>query len=165
MTGFPRQNMEWAWQKLWDVSNTNFINLVRGTRIRVVLPRYTQQTGCRSVDLGAFSSEELFKVVLVHELGHVIRNCNLDSVNKKDEHFSVWQQEGGVTGYARTACTYGSPGTFQYISEDYAEMITYYLNPSANEQTASCAGTAPNPYSGGRYRLHFTVARDILGTY
>lgn len=165
MNGFDRQHLQWAWEKLWDISRTKFTTLVRGTTITASSD--SGQTGCRTVRLAQYTPQELFNVALIHELGHIIRNC----VNERDaywnEHENVWKTEGGITQYARTACTYDykDRGSWQFKSEDFAETIAYYLNPNADAQTARCAGRQVNPYLNNGYPLHYNVARKILGTY
>lgn len=169
--GFDQQHLKWIWEKLWDVSNTNFDTLVFGTTVNAIQGNGSQQVNCRTIELSNTYPEEVFKVVFTHEMGHIIRNCS----SKEDAHYSDHLQartnEGPVTNYAKTACTYIDeqrglhPTQWDYESEDYAEMIAYYLNPNAQQQTAACASRGPNPYTNGDHPLHFSVAQSILGIY
>ncbi|MBI1981984.1 MAG: hypothetical protein HYW64_02035 [Candidatus Levybacteria bacterium] len=164
MNGFDQQHLQWAWDKLWDVSRTNFITLVRGTTITASSD--SEQTGCKTIRLAQYGPQELFNVALIHELGHIILNCS-KAYAYEQEHAGVWRTEGGVTRYAQTACTYPpqNRGSWQFRSEDYAEMITYYLNPTAWAQTARCAGRQLNPYLNNGYPLHYNLAKKVLGAY
>ena len=163
MNGYDPDHLKWAWEKLWDVSNTNFINLVRGVIIQARAG--SEQVGCPggvAVYLDQYP-EVLFKYGLIHELGHVIRNCISSSTNSYADHLNALSKEGGVTYYAKHAysCT-GSDGP----SEDYAEMIALYLNPSANIQMTRCTPSGTS-YTNLRtdFPLHYNVARSILGGY
>lgn len=165
MNGFNQQHLQWAYGIFADVSSTKFNELIKGT-VMTGLPSTegSRQVACRIVELGQYSSREYFQVVLIHELGHVIRNCSRRELSYFTEHARVYNSEGPVTEYARTVCG-RTPTTANKLSEDYAEMITYYLNPKADEQTAPCAGRRPNPYLNGKHPLHFGFARTILGRF
>jgi hypothetical protein len=163
MNGFQPQQLQWAWEKFWDVSHTNFIDLVRGTEI-TAFDGMSEQTGCRSFllrsSLGIDRGDEtLFKVVLIHEMGHIIYHCNVESKAHIVDHENAFSAEGGMTLYGETAC-YGTEPTH----EDYAEMIAYYLNPGVIEQTA-CGSRGVVPFADGKYPLHFMTAKEILGDY
>lgn len=161
MNGFSPQQLQWAWEKFWDVSKTNFINLTKGTAIEAASGTISEQIGCRSVRVGsAFSEPTLFKIVLTHELSHVIYWCNNDSLSRRSEHHNVFSQEGGVTGYGASGCLGTPPHT-----EDYAEMIAYYLNKGVVEQTARCNNRGQIPFDGVKFPLHLNLARTILGEY
>jgi hypothetical protein len=105
-----------------------------------------------------YTSKELFQFILTHEMGHIIRNCNPRNAAKYNEHLNVFSDEGGISYYARNAstCT-GSDNR----SEDYADMIAYYLHP---QSLMSSCGPQPskNPYADGGFAKHFTTARAIL---
>jgi len=160
LNGFDQQHLQWAYTKLLDISRTRFIEFTRGTIITAVLGTASEQTGYHAVNLAQYAGQELFQVILTHELSHVVRNDNLHSSILWDEHLLVLRSEGAITEYARTACM-GS----DTASEDYADMITYYLNPNANAQTALCAGTQSNPYNNGGHPEHRRVVERILGGY
>lgn len=161
LNGFGQDQLKWAWEKFWDVSNTKFPALVKGTTLTAVEPGLSEQTGCRTVNMGAYTTEELFKVIIIHELGHVIRNCNQDIDSLKSAHLDALSHEGGVTAYADTACL---PGTDRE-SEDYAEMIAYFLNPDVVEQTVRSCNRGVVPFANNKYPKHFALAKQILGNY
>lgn len=164
ISGFGTQQLQWTWEKLWEVSNTRFIALVRGTSVTV---GPGTQTGCKSVNLPAIGTKDGFTVVLFHELGHIIRNCSPQADSGYQKHLEALFNEGSVSNYAKELCTYGSGEKSQWVreSEDYAETITYYLHPNASQQTVRCAGSGPNPYSDGSNNLHFDVAKSVLGDF
>lgn len=166
MNGFDNAHMQWAWEKLWDVSNTNFTKLTGGSVIDITDNADSHQVGCPgdkvAVYLGQYP-ETLFKYALIHELGHVIRNCSKTAVSSYVNHLNALNKEGAVTYYANNAssCT-GSDN----ISEDYAEMIALYLNPSANIQMVKCApaGTKYTNLSAD-FPLHYNVVKSVLGDF
>lgn len=166
MNGYPKQNLQWAWEKFWEISNTNFNSLVRGSLIQLTSVSNSQQIGCpgeTSVLLGAFSEESAFKHVLIHELGHVIRNCAGRERAQETAFLNALEKEGGVSYYGQNApaCT-GSDRP----SEDYAEMIAYYLNPGVPVASyLKCYQASQSPYSREDFPLHYQVARDVLGDY
>lgn len=166
MIGFDFTHMRWVWEKLWDLSNTNFVKFINGTVIQNTNSSSSEQVGCPgaavSVYLGQYD-EILFKYALTHELGHVIRNCNPSYVSFYTDHLNAFNREAGVTYYANNApsCT-GSDNT----SEDYAEMTALYLNPNANIQMVRCA-PSNTKYTNLRtdFPLHYNVARSVQGDY
>ncbi len=162
MNGFTQEQLQWAWEKYWDVSHTNFINLVRGTVV-TAHSGMSEQTGCKTFllrdELGITRGDAtLFKVVLIHEFGHIIYWCG-DGERATTDHENAFVSEGGMTGYGASGC-YGTPP----ITEDYAEMITYYLNRNVLEQTG-CELRGVVPFADGKYPKHFETARKILGDY
>lgn len=160
MNGYNDQLMTWAWEKLWDVSGTNFIYLTKGTTITARPGWLSQQLGCKSVAIGTdYPSEVAFKVTLTHELSHIVYWCNSDDLTHKRDHQNAFGAEGGVTGYGAAPC-YGTAA----IQEDYAEMLAYYLNPGVKEVTP-CNNRNQIPYDAGRYPIHYNVAKSILGNY
>lgn len=160
MNGFSEIQLGWAWEKLWDVSKTNFPALVKGSVVTAGAGTSSEQTGCKNVIVGsAFNSPELFKIIFTHELGHVIYWCTGEQAHRSG-HASAFASEGGVTGYGNSGCL-GTPA----VTEDYAEMIAYYLNRDATEQTARCSNRGQVPFSDGKYPVHFTTAQSVLGVY
>lgn len=156
MNGFELRKdlLQWAYRKLESVSNTRLLELVSGTVITA--SGSSSQTGCNTLNIrSTIENEQLLGIILTHELGHIIRNCKQ---SQYQQHLDALNREKGITLYARTLC--GSEGSTDSTSEDYAEMIAYYLNPDAPEQT-SCSGGG-NPYANGGYPLHKKVAEDIL---
>lgn len=166
MNGFGEQWLRWTWEKLTAVSGTRFVNFIRGSTVQAVAQGDSEQVGCpgsgTTVKLGAYPDEELFKLVFIHEFGHVIRNCPNSQSNYYAEHDNAYTKEGGVSYYARNAaaCT-GSDNK----SEDYADMIAYYLNPNTTRQTARCSPENKNPNLKINFPLHYNTARSILGDY
>lgn len=166
MIGFDQQHLQWAWEKFWEVSGTNFNSLVRGAVIEVTDISNTQQVGCppsRSILVGPFPEETAFKHILTHELGHVIRNCTGRQGAQETAFLNAHGKEGGVSYYARNAisCT-GSDAR----SEDYAEMIAFYLNPDIPVASyLKCYPAVQNRYTQQDFPLHYQVAQDVLGAF
>lgn len=172
MNGFSPQYLQLSWEKFWDISNTNFNRLVRGSVINAVPSGISQQLGCPgqavAVQLRQYSDQQIFKYALIHELGHVIRNCHGNSANFREDHINAFHRERGVTYYANNARCTGSDN----LSEDYAETITRYLFPNLSIQILAAKperGCNPPPTESVNlqrdFPLHYNVARSILGDY
>lgn len=170
MNGFDTDHLQWAWEKLWDVSNTKFIGLTRGSV--VTEDSYSSsQVGCPGSGVAVYLRqypEELFKYALIHELGHVVRNCTQLSISFFREHLNALDQEKGITYYANNAwnCTRSDNP-----SEDYAEMIARYLNPFFSLQFLRGNGADCLPPTTEainlqtRFPIHYNVVKAILGEY
>ncbi len=168
MNYFDDNHLKWAWEKLNEVSNTKFPGLVRGSVINA--RSGSEQVGCPGSSIAVYLEqypETLFKYGLIHELGHVIKNCQPDSVNFSTQFSNAYAVEKGVTYYANHAfdCT----GSIDK-DEDYAEMIARYLSPGTGVQlvigNARCV--APNPEVinlSSSFPLHYNVAKLILGNF
>lgn len=166
MNGFSQTQLEWTWEKLSCVSGTKFKNLINGTVLTRIDSRTSEQTGCRTINLGNYDVKTTFQVAFTHELGHIVDNCNTNELSRHtDLYNAVYPTEGALTTYSRLAPYPGCAGPGQ-ASEDYAEMIAYYLNPSISE-IGPCLGSTvpPNPYAGGAYPQHFQLASTILGPF
>ncbi len=167
MDGFDERHLNAAWEKISETSNTNFPSLIKGAKIQAISQNTSSWTGCEgvtSISLGQYEPLPFFKYIFTHELGHYIQNCKTRSISKSQEHEAAYSQEGPISYYAANAplCT-GSSN----LPEDYADMISYYLNPAAGFSTTSCGGRSPtsppNPlYVAPIKILHYNVARDIL---
>lgn len=168
MNGFDQQHLQWAWEKFWETSNTNFPELVAGITIGAS-DGGSAQLGCAgastSVELGQYTPGDFFKFILTHELGHVIQSCQPRSKSQFDEAINAYNTEGGISFYGNNASACN--GTVN-INENYADIIAYYLNPSAGYGSGpkSCGGPAnpPNPFfSGSSFPLHYSVGKAVLG--
>ncbi|QQG43753.1 MAG: hypothetical protein HYW45_01890 [Candidatus Daviesbacteria bacterium] len=173
-TAFGYNYLKWAWEKLWGISNTKFLNLVNPNHNIINIRRldrgFNEQISCNSLTMSGVSSstkqpysEGLFKVVFIHELSHIIENCYPQTA-KKNELQSVISQEGYLTSYSQNgnSCI----GGINNLSEDYAETITYFLNLEFPEQSlgigAACEPAIPNnPYQRSK-PLHQQFARELL---
>lgn len=167
MNNFSQQHLKWAWEKYWDVSGSRFNELVKGSIVTSQgAGGYSSQVGCpgsESVRLGEYATESFFKFILIHELGHVVRNCNSRERIQYTAHLNALAAEGAVSYYGANAsyCT-GSDNP----SEDYADMIAYYLTPSAGLATARCDPdqNRPNPFFKlvPRKEAHYQVVIKVL---
>ncbi|OGE43910.1 hypothetical protein A3B45_02675 [Candidatus Daviesbacteria bacterium RIFCSPLOWO2_01_FULL_39_12] len=170
MNGFDQKQLAWAWEKLSCASSTNFINLVKGTVVTRVDGRTSEQTGCKTINLANYGDRAgddiVFKVALTHEMSHVIDNCIVNELSHSAELYNIVYPgpEGGLTTYAREAPYPGCIGPGQE-SEDYAEMLAYYLNLDASEIGPCLIDTIPpNPYKDGAHPEHYLLAKTILGS-
>jgi hypothetical protein len=173
---FSYDYLKWTWEKFSSIKNTKFFGLVNSDSrtVRVIRDdsQINAQIGCSEIRMRGISSatgqpypEPLFKVVLIHELSHIIDSCNLDSISHKSQLSNIRDQEGYITNYSANAATCVGSNN---LNEDYAEMITYYLNPEFSEQSlrigTACEPTiTTNPYAGGKKPLHQNLASTILG--
>lgn len=166
--GFDTDHLKWAWEKLYEVSGTNFPTLVRGSVI--IADPASRQVGCPGSSVAVYLSqypEELFKYAFTHELGHAIKNCPNSASSFLAQYDNAYDAEHGVTFYARnaSACT-GSDNK----SEDYAEMIARYLNPGTGIQLVKgndlCIAPRPEYVNlQSSFPLHYNVARSVLGNF
>lgn len=109
-------------------------------------------------------SPQQFKVLLIHELGHIIRG---DTGGTRAEYYdqqlqSAVDKDGGyLTGYGENPC-YGTPN----IDEDFAETVTYYVNKGAKEEDLGCGVKSTNginPLESGLYPAHLDFIQTELG--
>lgn len=166
MIGFDDERLRWTREKFWDMASTKFIVLAQGSTVVSVGGTSSRQIGCfssTSIQLGNYSSKPLFTFILIHEFGHVIRNCHRREGIQWTQHIESFTREGAISYYASNAraCT-GSDN----LSEDYADMTAYYLNREAGLASAPCGPqNPPNPYIANGFPLHYTIANGVLGSY
>ncbi len=181
---FPYDYLKWSWQKFWQVKNTKFMDLLRGPEKKnLIVTRndfgINRQIDCRTIQLrgknndGVSYPEQLFKVVLIHELSHIIEqeNCTPITSSKKNQLQAIISQEGYLTQYSANTNTCVGGGTVE-LNEDYAEMISYFLNEYPEQSLGIHAACEPkpepnqpvkNPYQDGKKPLHKQLVSDILG--
>ena len=122
-----------------------------------------------------------FQLTIVHELGHTIENCNTDALNHKNEHDAIWNKNNltwnnslvnktgkgynYLTGYSSQVWCTGADDTLHNEStENYAEMIAYYLIPEAKERViTNCPRNDQVPLQV--HPEYKEVARKILGDF
>ncbi len=173
---FPYDYLTYAWEKLWNVSNTKFLELVRGAdKNKIITVKredkgFNEQRGCLSIIMSGISSvdqkpypKSLFQVVFIHELTHVIQSCNPNAVNFTALDAAL-KQEGGISTFSQdpTKCISG----VTQLNEDFAETLAYYLNQEWGEQ--SYFSTCPpkdstNPILRGDKPLHQQFVASLLG--
>ncbi len=170
----------WLWKKLWDISNTKFNALLPtnypiyigkdrdGNNIGVSVTSNDGYTNLRNQD-----NELNFDIIAFHELSHAIDKNNPTSKSHRSDLNSIWDKEGGITEYGNIGssppCGGDAYSKDNATGEDYAEMLTYYLNPKGTEST-DCPPSlrlhpGENPYDHNRYPLHKQLAKTILGAY
>lgn len=163
MLGFGQPQLELAWNKFWQLSNTNFKQYTSGAVIQAASSSSFEGSYCRPslTSPNIFLRQEqgaFFTYLLIHELSHYIHNCTDPSLNGYTEHEQALAKEGAVSAYAKNpgACVSNPAPVFR---EDYAEMLAYYLVPEFNGQICS-GGTRPNLQT--EFPLHFQVAQKII---
>lgn len=169
MNGFDQKYLQLSWESFWEVSNSNFFNLVRGSVINK-LPGISgsSQVGCpgaESIRLAQYIGDRFFKFIIIHELGHVVRNCNNRETIQYTQHLNAYAAEQGVSYYANNA--YACLESDNH-SEDYADMVAYFLRPADGVATAGCDPNPnrPNPFFSKTptdFPAHLQVAETVLG--
>lgn len=167
MNGFGQDHLAWTWERLWEVSNTKFVGLIKGSRVEATTG-LSSQAGCfgggTSLYLGQYTSREFFKFILLHEFGHVIQACHPSGISNHFAQKNAFAVEGAISYYAQNAaaCTGSSS-----LSEDYADMIAYYLDSSAGFSSGPGGGNCgpanpPNPFTSGGFSSHKSAAKGAL---
>lgn len=161
MNGFPESNYQWAWEFMHRVSNTRFPEYAAGTVVGVD-DSGSHMTGCKTIFLrSTYQTYELFIPIFAHEIGHVVFHCTPGgNAGLRAQHLAALEAEGPLTPYSQNLCYYDSPGAYERETENFAEIIAYYLNPGLVAVTG--CGSGPNPFAGGAHPRHFEVARSIL---
>ncbi len=168
MNGFDQHYLQLAWESFWEVSDSKFFDLVRGSIINKLPGKSgSSQVGCpgsESIKLAQYDGDRFFKFIIIHELGHVVRNCNNRHVNQYNGHINAFDRERGVSYYANNA--YACLESDNY-SEDYADMIAYFLRPADGVATAGCDpdSNRPNPFFSKTptdFPLHLQIAQTVL---
>lgn len=154
------------WEKLWDVSNTNFTKYLKQVNAQILPINGGSITSGNVANIRSnVEDAELFRVIFIHELGHVIRNKLPAEISKRAEATNVLATEGGLTTYSdNPSCAYSgysSDGVRQ--DEDYAEMTTYYFNKGVIDRTNCTQGVIP--FANGAHPQHFSLAESIFGKY
>lgn len=138
---FHYDYLKWAWEKLWQIKSTRFLELVRGQGDKIITIKRddsdtSKQTGCPIITMrgyrpdGSHYAETLFKVALIHELSHIIQACNPG--NSRFNELESVVKEGYLTAYSQHSLS--CAGT-DNTREDYAETLSYFLNPDLPEQS------------------------------
>lgn len=168
---FTENHLRWAWGILSQAKTItpNFFNLIGTVTVdtRLQIGERVGNTIFFSTDPKSFfsSADELgFKVLLIHELGHVIRGDPGLTQQRYDQLLqqAINQDGGYLTGYGQNACT----GTLA-VDEDFAETVAYYINKGTPERNLACGQKSfdgLNPLYSGRYPNHMSFIRSILET-
>lgn len=168
------QKLKWAWEIFWQAKYyaPNFFTLLGGDVVVKTHNATSERSGNTiffSTNSGSFflsGTEQQFKVLLIHELGHVIRGDGskydvvLQQVVNLDRSESG-TANGYLTGYGQNPC-YGTAS----IDEDFSETITYYINKRTPEQDLGCGKKSTgelNPLESGKYPNHLSFAEKTFG--
>lgn len=171
MIGFGTEYLRYAWEKFWDISNTKFFQHLKnrtrakGTIIDVRQAGGSQQFACgesetditlQQAGRGGKFDKTTFTTILLHELGHILYWCVSDADSYRSDHDKLYVEIKGMTGYGRAVDT----------TENYPEMITYYLHPGVTERTHGDYSDQTNiPFAGGKNPSYFALVQKILGYY
>lgn len=167
---FTQSHLKWAWEILSQarIIAPNFFNLI-GTVTADTRSGIGERSGNTiyfSTDSNSFfasSDESGFKVLLIHELGHVIRG-NPGPIQQSYDGLlqqAINKDGGFLTGYGQNPCT----GT-SAVDEDFAETVAYYINKGTPEKDLACGQKSSdglNPLYSGRYPNHMSFIQSILG--
>ena len=161
MNGFSQENMMWAWEFMHKVDGSNFPRFVRGTVVGVDNSG-SHMTGCKTIFLrSTYPTYEYFAPIFAHELGHVVYHCSDGgSAKYRKMHLEALEKEGPLTPYSKNLCYYKSPSDYSRETENFAEMVAYYLNPTLGAVTG--CGSGPNPFANGGHPAHMSVANTIF---
>lgn len=171
MNGFEDKFLQWALEIFQASSDTNLSSLINGATVEAnCIGCGGKQVGCKnetSIYLEPYdSSAAYFKFILIHELGHFIRNCQPREISKYNQHINAIYIDQYISYYAENASSCADTTS---NSEDYADTIAYYINPESGHVSGptSCPTTGrtpPNPL----FDLipvkteHLSVAQQIL---
>lgn len=163
LNNFSQSQLQYAWKEFHQIDCKGILQDIRGTVVGIWNNAYAQQFSCPR-DGGnnvMFSSQwggsDWMAAILLHELTHVWQWCSNKGEKNRLEIPAARSQEGGLTNYSRTGCSFN----VDLVNEDHADTIALYLNPNVGELT--CAGGRGNPFSGGRYPAHRGVAERGTG--
>lgn len=164
--GFDESKMKLIYEVFTNIQQTGFLPLVKGAHITARDGASGEQVGCpgdgtTDVFVGTGFNDASFKQILVHELAHTIQFCKPDSISHFSEVGQAIAVDGPVSGYSQTLCLYGGGNEDIRRMEDYAEMISFHLNPDSGEVTC---GSGPNPFQSGK-TAHKALATKIVGAY
>lgn len=189
MNGFDNAHLQWALEVLGQAPK-KFIDLAHGGTMNTQQPikiaaknysqfdPYSEQKGCSGTQLPAHialiqnfpgsdtEKQEIFKITLIHELGHMIEQCagnqsmksRLPQVIGVDGSRLTYYSQNVQPGQTNQGCPPGYP-----INEDYAEMMTYHINSNLRTKNVCGNGRDANPYSYGGNFAHKSLVREILG--
>lgn len=164
MDGFDQTHLAWSWEKLWDVSNTNFPNLIKGVRIQASANLVsTTDTNCTGINLWPGTFKDSYQFVLTHELAHYINFCNQNS--ELDMMIAAYNQEGAVSYYAKNVVACVKYDGASSLYEDYADTVAYYLNPEQGDQGCIAIPKVTNPLTLDKFKLHANSVKRLLGVY
>lgn len=180
LQGFSATEEQAIKQKLSDVSGTRLLSLVAGTTIQKSNDEKSLAPGCNGANYPKgyiLLAEPTNPLTLIHELGHMVQRCNSSTQSLYQPAFEeIHNEEKGVSDYARNVgtnlgqCKAYNDAELSQLVEDYAETITYYLNPNASDQ-GLCGQRNSNPFvqknSDGtlKYAKHLEIVKRIIGPY
>lgn len=166
MPSIDDTHLQWAWEILWQAKSyaPRFFTLLGNVTVDTHADTSERKGNIIyfSTIPGSFymdGNETQFKVLLIHELGHVIRGSGALYDGPLQE--AVNKDRGHLTEYGENPC-YGTLG----IDEDFSETITYYINQSAKEENLGCGVKSTdgrNPLFSGKYPYHLQYIKSVLG--
>lgn len=181
-TSFREENLTWTFEVLQKAEQRapKFFNLLHHNYSNIVLrtgPVITNTSGniitFKNFSNGPLYRQDYFKQVLIHELGHVIYGPtygpNADLENKINE--AIAKDGQTITAYPENSTSdpnkiCGIPDQKTKNSEDFADLVSYYINNDLNELDYGCGtknNQGQNPLDTGKYPNHRLFIRSLLG--
>lgn len=172
--------LAWAWEALWTARQRapNFFSLLRARYSVVNIkagPVITNTSGntitIKNTAGGPLYSEQYFKQIFIHELGHVIygprSSPNPTFQSKINE--AIIKDGGTITAYAENSTKdpnriCDNPDSNTKASEDFADSVSYFININQEELTYGCGIKNPgkNPFQTGKYPNHLLLMQNLL---
>lgn len=179
-SGFSGRVLTWAWEALWTAQQRgpNFFALLsaRYSVVNIKAGAAITNTSENTITIkntanGPLYSEQYFKQVFIHELGHVIYgqrySPNPTFQNRINE--AIVKDGGTITAYAEKSTANpklicGTPDANTKASEDFADSVSYYINISQEELNYGCGikNRGMNPFQTGKYPNHLSFMQSLL---
>jgi len=174
--GFSREHMRAIWEVFHEIDCTGFLQDLNGLRVEfrggVGYSEQNLANPCPPPK-GDGVSPNIFledygdtanRVLIIHEMTHVWQICiDNGKTNKGGIENAIVGDGNRLTTYSQDRCPGLSVGG-NYLNEDHAETIAYYLNPSApDSSTCGDGGKPENPYAGGAFPNHSNLANSAVG--
>lgn len=172
---FNQNHLKWAWEVLSQAKQNSprFFDLFGNVTVDTQFDTgerkgNTIYFSTKSNSFFSTADEAGFKILLIHELGHVIRGDTgkfdqplQAAIDKDGGYLTGYGQNYRVTsGGTRVAC-YGTLS----VDEDFAESIAYYINRGTSEKDLGCGRKSfdgVNPMYSGKYPNHLNFIKSIL---
>lgn len=163
---FSHQTLRWSWEVFHQARYyaPNFFPLVHRPFKIVQIVRTSGYTatyngiGVITFNIRSEGAEDLYKQILIHELGHIIHGpSGIPREAKYDEGINIAQKADG-----QTLSRYSNENT----DEAFAELVSYYITRGKPEQRTfynDIKWSDQNPLETGNYPAHLSFIEGILG--
>ena len=167
---FKENHLRWAWEilSLTKQKTAKFFELLGPNVIASTHSAVSERTG-RTIFFSTLpngfltsGTEQQFKVLLIHELAHIIRG---DPGSSQAENYDKLMLDAidvdnnsYLTKYSDKTCFGGSQ-----VDEDFSETVTYFINSGVPEQDLGCGiRSSSNPIYEGSYPGHAEFVRKLF---